>query len=264
MPSPVWPCPIWFIDLTFHVPMQYCSLQHQTLLPSPVTSTTGCCFCFGSISSFFLELFLHCSSVAYWAPADLGGSSFSVLSFCLFILFMGFSRQEYWSVFAIPFSCGPRFVHCIVPVLLFSSVSLHIKFSTYYFFLPTLCSLYIWQAFLQGNEHTLPEIPDPSFMPLFCLHHPYLLLFKARAVSPVDPAFPPYLLSFQACFSIIHQTFWSPSQIQFLFLLSSPTAGKYLLRSAKTLYTDDIAVLLVIVIKVNHLNIYHRGLIKLP
>ena len=26
---------------------------------------------------------------------DLGSSSFSVLSFCLFILFMGFSRQEY-------------------------------------------------------------------------------------------------------------------------------------------------------------------------
>ena len=32
------------MDLTFQVPMQYCSLQHQTLLLSPVTSTTGCCF----------------------------------------------------------------------------------------------------------------------------------------------------------------------------------------------------------------------------
>ena len=42
------------MDLTFQVPMQYCSLQHQTLPLSPVTSTTGCCFCFGSISSFFL------------------------------------------------------------------------------------------------------------------------------------------------------------------------------------------------------------------
>ena len=51
----------WFMDLTFQVPMQYCSLQNWTLLPSPVTSTTGCCFCFGSISSFFLELFLHSS-----------------------------------------------------------------------------------------------------------------------------------------------------------------------------------------------------------
>ena len=31
------------MDLTFQVPMQYCSLQHRTLLPSPVTSTTGHC-----------------------------------------------------------------------------------------------------------------------------------------------------------------------------------------------------------------------------
>ena len=34
----------WFMNLTFQVPMQYCSLQHQTLLPSPVTCTTGHCF----------------------------------------------------------------------------------------------------------------------------------------------------------------------------------------------------------------------------
>ena len=46
---------------------------------------------------FILELFLHWSPVTYWAPTDLGSSSFSVLSFCLTILFMGFSRQEYWS-----------------------------------------------------------------------------------------------------------------------------------------------------------------------
>ena len=91
----------WFTDLTFQVPMQYCSLQHQTLFLSPVTSTTGYCFCFGSISSFFLELFIHCSPVAYWAPTYLESSSFSVLSFCLFILFMGFSWQEYWS--GLPF-----------------------------------------------------------------------------------------------------------------------------------------------------------------
>ena len=30
----------WFMDLTFQVPMQYCSLKYQTLLLSPVTSTT--------------------------------------------------------------------------------------------------------------------------------------------------------------------------------------------------------------------------------
>ena len=92
---------LWFTDLTFQVSMQYCSLQHQTLLPSPVTSTTGHCFLFGSVSSFFLELFLNSSPVACWAPTNLENSSFCVLSFCLFILFMGFSRQEYWS--GLPF-----------------------------------------------------------------------------------------------------------------------------------------------------------------
>ena len=79
----------WLMDLTFQVPMQYSSLQYQTLLPSPVTSTAVCCFCFVSISSFFLELFLQWSPVAYWAPTDLGSSYFSVLSFCHFILLWG-------------------------------------------------------------------------------------------------------------------------------------------------------------------------------
>ena len=84
----------WFMDLTFQVPMQYCSLPHWLLLPSPITSTPGCCFCFGSISSFFLDLFLHWSLVTYWTPTNLGSSSFSVLLFRLFILFMGFQGKN--------------------------------------------------------------------------------------------------------------------------------------------------------------------------
>ena len=59
-----------------------------------------------AVSSFFLELFLHWSPVACWAPANLGGSSFSIISFCLFVLFMGFSRQEYWSVLPFPSPVG--------------------------------------------------------------------------------------------------------------------------------------------------------------
>ena len=51
-------------------------------------------------SSFFLELFSHCSPVTFWEPT-YPWCSFSVLSFCLFILFMRFSRQEYWS--GLPF-----------------------------------------------------------------------------------------------------------------------------------------------------------------
>ena len=51
---------------------------------------------------FILSGVLHWSPVACWAPTDVGSSSFSVLSFCLFILFMGFSRQEYWGDLPLP------------------------------------------------------------------------------------------------------------------------------------------------------------------
>ena len=61
----------WFTDLIVQVSMQYFSLQHQTLPSPPVTSTTGRCFHFGSISSFHLELFLCSSLAAYWTPSTL-------------------------------------------------------------------------------------------------------------------------------------------------------------------------------------------------
>ena len=71
----------WFMDLAFQVPVQYCSLQHQTVLPSPVTSTTGCCFCFGSIPSFFLELFLHWSPLTKCGLLEKGmANNFSILA----------------------------------------------------------------------------------------------------------------------------------------------------------------------------------------
>ena len=77
LPYPVWSLPFTLIHGP-NIPGSYaiCSLQHWTLLPSRVTSTTGC-FCFGSISSSFLELFLYSSPVVYWAPTNLG-SPFSV------------------------------------------------------------------------------------------------------------------------------------------------------------------------------------------
>ena len=72
----------------FLFPTSFCT-------PRPNLPVTPSHFWFGSASSFFMELFLHSSLVAYWSPTDLGISSFSVISFWLFILFMGFSRQEY-------------------------------------------------------------------------------------------------------------------------------------------------------------------------
>ena len=66
-----------------NIPSSYAILLFTALalLPSPVILTTGCCFCFGSVSPFFLELFLQWSPVAYWATIDLGSSSFRVYLF---------------------------------------------------------------------------------------------------------------------------------------------------------------------------------------
>ena len=101
------------MDLTFQIPMQYCSLQHQTLLPSPVISIAGCCFCFGSISSFLLKLFLHFSPVAYWAPTYLRSSSFSVLYFLPFQIVHGVLKAQILKWLAISFSRGPCFVRTL-------------------------------------------------------------------------------------------------------------------------------------------------------
>ena len=91
----------WFMNLTFQFlcnialySIKLCShhLSHPQL---------GVVFAL-ILSLFFLELFFHWSPVAYWAPTDMGSSTFSIIHFCLLILFMGFSRQEYWSGLAFP------------------------------------------------------------------------------------------------------------------------------------------------------------------
>ena len=98
----------WFMGLTLQNPMQYCSLQHRILLSPPDTFTTEHRFCFGPVPSFFLELLIIglCSSpVAFWTLSDLVSSS-NVISFCLFILSVRFSRQEYWSGLPFPSPLG--------------------------------------------------------------------------------------------------------------------------------------------------------------
>ena len=171
----------WLVDLTFQVPMQYCSL-----LPSLVTFTTGCCVHFGSASSwaslvaqsvknlpamqetwvwflgredslekeptpvflpgespdrgtwratvhgatrvrhdwatkpapppassFFLELFLHSSPVAYWAPTNPGSSSLKCPIFLPFHIVHKVLKARILKWFAIPFSSGPHFVRTL-------------------------------------------------------------------------------------------------------------------------------------------------------
>ena len=96
----------WFMDLTFQVPMQYCSSQHRTLLLSSVTCTTGYYFCFGSIPSFFLDLFLHWSPVAYWAPYWPGEFLFQYPIILPFHTVHGVLKARILKWFAIPYSSG--------------------------------------------------------------------------------------------------------------------------------------------------------------
>ena len=84
--------------------MKYCFSQYLTLFSQPGTSRNEHPFHFGPVTAYFLELLaivLCFSSVAYWTPFDMGCLSYGVISFCLFIMFMGFSRQEYWG--GLPF-----------------------------------------------------------------------------------------------------------------------------------------------------------------
>ena len=85
----------WFMDLTFQVLMQYCSLQHWTLLLPPDTSTmsviSALAWLFilsGAVSSFFLNSILDA-----YQPEWL-------ISWChIFLpLFVRFSLQKYWSI----------------------------------------------------------------------------------------------------------------------------------------------------------------------
>ena len=90
----------WFVDLTFQVPMQYFSLQHWISIVSHIHNFE--LFHFGSASSFFSEaiFLLFCSSM--WGTYWPGESIFQCHFFCFLILFMGFSRQEYWSSLPFP------------------------------------------------------------------------------------------------------------------------------------------------------------------
>ena len=76
----------WFMDLTFQVPMQYCSLQHWTLHSSPVTFTTGWWCCFGSVSYsfwsyFFTALQQHIGHLPTWG-VPLSVSYHFAFSYC--------------------------------------------------------------------------------------------------------------------------------------------------------------------------------------
>ena len=76
------------MDLTFQVPTQYCSLQHRTLLPSPVTSTTRCCFCFGSVSLLFLSLGFEKGLIRFLVHGGIKAGRSGVSVFSVYFLFL--------------------------------------------------------------------------------------------------------------------------------------------------------------------------------
>ena len=92
------------MELTFQVPMQNCSLQHQILLSSPDKSTTEYHFCFGPTTLFFLGL----SSCPPLFPRSIldtfqpGGLIFCCHTFWLLIQFMRFPWQVYWGGLPFP------------------------------------------------------------------------------------------------------------------------------------------------------------------
>ena len=75
------------MDLTFQVPMQYCSLQHQTLLLSPVSSITGFLFLFFALapslhsfwSYFSTDLQEHTGHLLTWEFIFVSVLSFTFL-----------------------------------------------------------------------------------------------------------------------------------------------------------------------------------------
>ena len=106
----------WFMDLTFQVPMQYCSLQHQTLLPSPVTCTTRFIFALVhlSIPPRVTSPFFSSSILGTYQPGQF------IFQCPIFFPFHGVLKARTLKWFAIPFSSGPHFIrtlHCDPSIL---------------------------------------------------------------------------------------------------------------------------------------------------
>ena len=155
----------WFMDLTLQVPMQYYSSQHQTLLLSSVTSTTGRYVRFGSASLFFLDLFLHSSLIAYWALTYLGVQFFSVISSLPFHIFMGFSRQEHWNGFPFP-SPVDHILAELSPMTGLSWVVLHSMTHGFTELDKAVIHVISWLAFCNCGFHSVCPLVDKDEMPV--------------------------------------------------------------------------------------------------
>ena len=100
------------MDLTLQLTMQYCSLQHQTLLLSQVTSTARRCFHFGSLFllSGVISLFFSSSILGTYQP---GNFIFQCHLFLPFHSVRVVLKARILEWFAILFSSGPCFVRTV-------------------------------------------------------------------------------------------------------------------------------------------------------
>ena len=91
----------WFMNLTFQIPMQYCTyslrlyFHHQSLPQLGLFLLWLHLF----ILSWVISPLISSSILGTYRPGEF---IFQCPFFCLFILFMGFSRQEYWSSLPFP------------------------------------------------------------------------------------------------------------------------------------------------------------------
>ena len=100
------------MDLTFQVPMQYCSLQRQTLLLSPVTSTTG--YVFALAHPFILpgvtSPLISSSNLGTYRPGEY---LFQYPIIFHFHTVHGVLKARILKWFAIFFSSGPHSVRSL-------------------------------------------------------------------------------------------------------------------------------------------------------
>ena len=98
LPSPVWPCPVYLNSWTEHSKFLSNIVLHSIRLhfhhqTHPQLSV------FSALAQPLHSFWSYISTLLQWHVGyliDLQGSSSSIISFCLFILFMVFSRQECW------------------------------------------------------------------------------------------------------------------------------------------------------------------------
>ena len=102
----------WFMDLTFQIPMQYCSLQHQTTFTTRHIHSwvsflrwLNCFIPSGVIS----PLFSSSMSGTYWP----GEFIFQCHIFLPFHTVQGVLKARILKWLAIPFSSGPHFVRTL-------------------------------------------------------------------------------------------------------------------------------------------------------